>query len=333
MQFTFEGKDCVSKFIQWVHSKANREDVEKVIVVAHHFKGYDGYFILEELYKQRTTNLQQNVNGAKILSLELPHIKFIDSMNFFPMALANFPKTFGIAELKKRFFPHFFNTQQNQMYEGYMPDRKYYDPDGMSPQRKEEFETWYEEKVSQRYIFNFQNELLSYCQSNVRLMKQGCMKFHSQFHEICGFNPMKECITIASACNVAYRKKWMPENKIAIEPVCGWRSSHNQSHAALKWLYWEERKLVKTNLLPRIAHVMNKGERRLVDGSKSFLVDGYDEQTKAVYEFQGCGCITCFPDREMKHPIHQNKTMREVREETGSIARLTSNSRAAWVRV
>lgn len=160
VQFTFEGKGCVSKFIQWVHSKANREDVEKVIVVAHHFKGYDGYFILEELYKQRTTNLQQNVNGAKILSLELPHIKFIDSMNFFPMALANFPKTLGIA------------------------------------------------------------------------------------------------------------------------------------------------------------HVMNKGERRLVDGSKSFLVDGYDEQTKTVYEFQGCGCITCFPDREMKHPIHQNKTMREVREET-----------------
>ena len=110
-QFTFEGKDCVPDFIQWVHSLANQEDVEKVIVVAHNFKGYDGYFILDELYKQRTSNLKQIVNGAKILSLELPNIKFIDSMNFFPMALSNFPKTFGLNEMKKGFFPHFFNTQ------------------------------------------------------------------------------------------------------------------------------------------------------------------------------------------------------------------------------
>ena len=34
---------------------------------AHNFKGYDRYFILEELYKQHVTNLQQIVNVAKIL--------------------------------------------------------------------------------------------------------------------------------------------------------------------------------------------------------------------------------------------------------------------------
>ena len=54
------------------------------------------YFILEELYKQHVTNLQQIVNVAKILCLELPNVKFIDSMNFFPMALSNFPKTLGL---------------------------------------------------------------------------------------------------------------------------------------------------------------------------------------------------------------------------------------------
>ena len=202
-----KGKDCVPDFIQWVHSLASQEDVEKVIIVAHNFKGYDGYFILDEFYKPHATNLNQILNGAKILSLELPNIKFIDSMKFFPVALSNFPKTFGLNEMKKGFFPHFFNTQQNQIYEGYMPDKSYYDPNGMSPQRKEEFDKWYNEKVSERYIFNFQHKLLTYCQSDVRLLKQGCMKFQSQFHEICGFNPMVHCTTIASACNVAYRKK------------------------------------------------------------------------------------------------------------------------------
>ena len=283
-----KGKDCVPDFIQWVHSLACQEDVEKVIIVAHNFKGYDGYFILDEFYKPHATNLNQIVNGAKILSLELPNIKFIDSMNFFPMALSNFPKTFGLNEMKKGFFPHFFNTQQNQIYEGYMPDKSYYDPNGMSPQRKEEFDKWYNEKVSERYIFNFQHKLLTYCQSDVRLLKQGCMKFQSQFHEICGFNPMVHCTTIASACNVAYRKNWMPKNKIAIKPECGWRPNHTQSHTALKWLYWEESKLHKTNHLPRIAHARNKGERRIVNGTQRLLVDGYDAQTRTIYEFQGC---------------------------------------------
>ena len=321
VQFTFQGKDCIPDFLQWIYTLSNQEDVQKVIVVAHNFKGYDGYFILEDLYCQHATNLQQIVTGAKILSLELPNVKFIDSMNFFPMALSNFPKTFELDELKKGFFPHFFNTQQNQIYEGYMPDKSYGDPDGMSPTCKDQFEKWYDEKVSERYIFNFQHELLTYCQSDVRLLKQGRMKFQSQFHEICGFNPMKESITIASACNVAYRKNWMPENKIAAEPVRGWRANHTQSHAALKWLRWEEEKLSKTNLLPRIAHARNKGERRIVHGSKSFLVDGYDAHTRTIYEFQGCfyhGCITCFPNRTMKHPFHQSKTMQNVREETRS---------------
>lgn len=62
-------------------------------------------------------------------------------MNFFPMVLSNFPKTLGIRELKEGFFPRFFNTKENQKYVGYMLDKSYYDPDGMSPSRKEEFLT------------------------------------------------------------------------------------------------------------------------------------------------------------------------------------------------
>ena len=104
VQFTFKGEHCIQEFLQWVHTIANQPDVEKVIVVAHNFKGYDGYFILEELYKQHVTNLSQIVNGAKILSLEIPNVKFINSTNFFPMALSNFPKTF--VRVFSSFFQH-----------------------------------------------------------------------------------------------------------------------------------------------------------------------------------------------------------------------------------
>ena len=246
-QYTFKGENCVTEFFSWVHSLANDKNTEKTVVVAHNFKGYDGYF---------------------------------------------------------------FNTVQNQIYAGYVPDKKYYDPDGMSPQRKEEFLRWHTEKVSSGYIFDFQDELLAYCQSDVRLLKEGCEKFQKEFKDICGFNPMKNCITIASACNTAYRRNWMPENKIAIKPVRGWRPTHNQSHAALKWLALEEHELSSSNsLFPRIAHARNQGERRISDGNKTYLVDGFDKETQTVYEFQGCffhGCIACFPNRDAKHPYHTN---------------------------
>lgn len=71
--------------------------------------------------------------------------------------------------------------------------------------------------------------------------------------------------------------------------------------------------------MPRIAHARNKGERRLFHGQKTSQVDGYDEQTKTFYEFQGCfyhGCINCFPNHTMRHPINLNKTMRDVHRET-----------------
>ena len=77
--------------------------------------------------------------------------------------------------------------------------------------------------------------------------------------------------------------------------------------------------LHKTNHLPRIAHARNKGERRIVNGTQRLPVDGYDAQTRTVYEFQGCfyhGCLDCFPNRTMRHPIHQNQTMRDVRQKT-----------------
>ena len=43
------------------------------------------------------------MNGAKIMELSItdPDIRFIDSLNFIPMPLSKFPKTFGLTELAK----------------------------------------------------------------------------------------------------------------------------------------------------------------------------------------------------------------------------------------
>ena len=83
--------------------------------MAHNFQGYDSYFILQYL---RDNGVKYDVimRGAKVLSLsiEMFNIKFIDSLNFIPMKLANFPKTFGMEELVKGYFPHLFNKKENE---------------------------------------------------------------------------------------------------------------------------------------------------------------------------------------------------------------------------
>ena len=75
------------------------------------------------------------MHGAKVLSLkvELFDIRFIDSLNFIPMKLANLPKTFGIEELAKGHFPHFFNKKENENCVGPIAPVTYYNPDGMNP--------------------------------------------------------------------------------------------------------------------------------------------------------------------------------------------------------
>ena len=71
------------------------------------------------------------------------------------MKLAAFPKTFGLTELQKGYFPYFFNHAENQEYVGPLPDAKYYDPDGMSPADHEKFFAWYNDLVRKEHVFDF----------------------------------------------------------------------------------------------------------------------------------------------------------------------------------
>ena len=99
-------KDTVKQFCEWLLTKEHQD----CIVVAHNFQGYDGYFITKYLIKN-AIKYEFILRGAKILSMTIPmfNIKFIDSLNFIPMSLAKFPKTFGQDELCKGHFPHLFN--------------------------------------------------------------------------------------------------------------------------------------------------------------------------------------------------------------------------------
>ena len=222
------------------------------------------------------------------------------------MPLSAFPKTFGLTELCKGYFPHKFNHPDHQTYVGPVPALDYYMPETMSPEGKQALESWHQQQRDK--VFDFQKELVAYCQSDVRLLKEGCLTFKRLFETLTGFNPFDH-ITIASACNRDLRMNRMIPNSIASEPVRGWRNSINQSRVALEWLTWCGQELA-------VQHVGNAGEVRIPPVG---FVDGYCHDTRTVYEFQGCfthGCPTCYPNRHEPHGRHFDRTMQDVYETT-----------------
>ena len=168
MERVIEGEDCVKTFVKELKD-LTEEDTREVIVIAHNLQAYDGYFVIEELYRDGKS-VKQIRAGAKIIELRHYGIKFIDSLNFFSMSLSDFPKTFGLKlyakdaagrlirdedgnyqehPLAKGFFPHLFNHVENQQYVGPLPPRKDYMPLTMSKDKKKEFDQWYEDQIKQ----------------------------------------------------------------------------------------------------------------------------------------------------------------------------------------
>ena len=275
-EWVFQGDNTRNEFCEWLFTKEH----EGCIVVAHNFQGYDGYFIQQYLHENGVIP-EVIMRGAKILTMYVPmlKIKFIDSLSFIPMRLADFPKTFGLNELAKGYFPHLFNRKENQNYVGPLPPSPYYHPNGMSPAEKETFLKWHHELKENNYVFNFQEEIMSYCRSDVDILRRCCLEFRELFRDVTNIDPFEKCLTIASACNLVFRTNFLKENTIAILPSHGYHPGIKQSNIALKWLsYTAEKNDVY------IQHKRNGGEKTI----GPYSLDGYDEETHTAYEFHGC---------------------------------------------
>jgi len=263
-------------------------------------------------------------------------------MSFIAMPLSAFPKTFGITELKKGYFPHLFNRMENQDYVGPVPAKDYYLPETMSVEGRKAFETWHDQQRANQVVFNFAEELIAYCKSDVRLLKEGCLTFKDVWSNYSTFNPF-DCITIAAACNRDLRENHMIKDSIASEPTYGWKLNMNQSLAAKEWLTWQENQLRQTALEnlspedleahdlmamaypdhdhPSYRNYLQTGENcgEFTIPETNFKVDGYDPDTKTVYEFNGCfwhGCPKCYPIGDEKHQRFDGRTFFDVHELT-----------------
>ena len=271
----FQGEDTVKEFCQWLLTPEHKG----CIVVAHNFQGYDSYFIINFL-NENAIHYEIIYRGAKSLSITIPmfNIKFIDSLNFIPMSLAKFPKTFGQDELCKGYFPHLFNKDENQNYVGPIPCQNDYGVNFMKPAERKAFIAWHQEQVENNYVFDFRKEIIKYCRSDVDIMAKCCLLYRELFRKETGIDPFDKALTIASYCHQVYRTNFLKKDTIGI-------FSHdrqlktNQSNTAVKWLsYISEKEDI------HIQHVRNGGQKRF----GKYSLDGYCEETHTAYEFQGC---------------------------------------------
>ena len=317
---THKGKDCVCTFLHDLDDAAEINDDRQrtIITIFHNLKGFDGMFIINELYKQQRSIENQLTVGNKVLCFQSGPLVFKDSLSFLPMPLANFPAAFNLSELKKGFFPHEFNLPHHQQYVGQIPSIEFFDPEGMSEKKKKELEEWHGEQVRRALPYDFAKEMQEYCQSDVALLQAGCEAFTKEFASHAGFNPFISCVTIASACHLFWRKHCLQKETIAVEPLNGWRGANvNHSIKALQWLHYKENCLPKQGVCAdRIRHVRNGGEQSVTCAERRYFVDGYDPQSNTIYEFNGCffhGCTECYPsNRHTKHAVNADRTIEEL---------------------
>ena len=271
----FQGKDTLKDLCKWLFTPQHKG----CIVVAHNFQGYDGYFITNYLV-QNAIHYEIIYRGAKSLSLKVPDwdIKFIDSLNFIPMALAKFPKTFGQDELCKGYFPHAFNKDENQNYVGPIPCQNDYGVNFMKPGERDAFIAWHDEQVANNYRYDFREEIIKYCRSDVDILRNCCLLYREMLRKESGIDPFNKSLTIASYCQEVYRTNFLKKDTIAIfNNDRQWKIK--QSNVAVTWLSYISE---KEDLY--IKHVRNGGEKRVAP----YSLDGYCEQTNTAYEFQGC---------------------------------------------
>ena len=283
-------------FCDWLFSKAHMG----YTAIAHNFKGYDGILVLDYIKSNRTGHEgvpQLLMNGTKIMTMVFRGVRFIDSLNFIQLPLEKFPETFGLTEMKKGYFPHKFNQPKNWDYVGKLPDIQYYQHEYFSVSKKTKFEEWYNDNKDK--TFNFKKEIEGYCESDVKLLMEGCLQFLDFIYGVSEIEPMVECITLASLTHEIFRKMNMIPNTIGIIPEKGYNAKQMSSKISMLWL-----KYLSSKHKIFIQHRLNGGEKKI----GRYFVDGFCEETKTIYEFLGCfwhGCPKCYDESSFNNRLQK----------------------------
>ena len=315
-QKVFSGVNTVENLLEYMfityqyHLRERQKSLKlkkmiKIIAIAHNSRSYDSIFILKYCLENSKRHPKILKKGSKILSMTIQNIKFIDSLSFIPMALKKFSKTFGLSDnCIKGEFPHGFNTPDNWNYKGKFPELKYFYPDNRSESDRNELIKWHNSKCDTE--FDFQKEIIMYCQQDVKVLMRSVMIFRDNWIKTTGLDCFTRSITLPMAVMESFKCNYLKSNQIAIIPLSGYEPFRKVSYIGQTWL----------DFLEKQRNTIIKREYRL----GKYYADGFDEKTKEVYEFYGCywhGCLQCYPSKR-EHTINKfnNKDMQYLYDKT-----------------
>ena len=107
-------------------------------------------------------------------------------------------------------------------------------------EKRKDFFQWYEEQVQNQTVFDFQVELISYCHSDVQLLRLGMEKFRELFLTLTkadgtpiGVDPYNHLTIPSVAFEGIYLRYFLPEDTIITVPR---PSADNHSFKSLLWM-------------------------------------------------------------------------------------------------
>jgi len=87
-EHVFKGEDWVLQFLEYLAEK--RVGINNITCVGHSARGYDTHFVLRTMLNGKKWS-PEIMKGCQLLSIKYKNLRFIDSLNFLPMALAKLP--------------------------------------------------------------------------------------------------------------------------------------------------------------------------------------------------------------------------------------------------
>ena len=186
----FFGDDASKEFCNFIFGR----DFRGFCLLFHNGQAYDCYFIAQYVFDHLVKTPKVIYRGSKIVSIDAGNFRIVDTLNFLTFPLAQMPGVFGIRDIRKGYFPVFFNKRENWDYVGPLPDVQYYGVDGMKPKARAEFLTWYE--TQRDAVFDFRKEILAYCRDDVNILQESCKAFRSW---LLGITGREEVLDVAGA--------------------------------------------------------------------------------------------------------------------------------------
>jgi hypothetical protein len=261
-------------------------------------------------------------------------------LSFVARPLRDFPEVFGITEDVKGYFPHHFNTPENQNYIGPIPDKHFYGPENMNPKVNKALNEWYDKQgdIGSEAFFNFKEEMIKYCRSDVEVLARGVLRFRQIFYSKFDVDPFRY-ITISSLCMNIYKAKFMPKNTIVSNDLNKPISRISREY----FIYLNNPNILREHPLPirlgGLKYEVHRNKIAFDEGHEyetyysgttaKFVVDGLDKKNKIVYEFNGCrfhGCRKCYPNEVGVY----NRTMEKLNILEAAGYKVVSISECDW---